>query len=83
METRLTQQTNKERAEKVLLKAKAQEKRIKRVPFRLNSRTTIMISESKARDRNYLKMLVEKLSNSSTIITDVESLIDSFINSLK
>mgnify|MGYP000312240364 CR=1 FL=1 len=83
METRLTQQTNKERAEKVLLKAKAQEKRIKRVPFRLNSRTTIMINESRARDRKYLKMLVEKLSNSSTIITDVESLIDSFINSLK
>lgn len=83
METRLTQQTNKERAEKVLLKAKAQEKRIKRVPFRLNSRTTIMINESRARDRNYLKMLIEKLSNSSTIITDVESLIDSFINSLK
>lgn len=83
METRLTQQTNKERAEKVLLKVKAQEKRIKRVPFRLNSRTTIMINESRARDRKYLKMLVEKLSNSSTIITDVESLIDSFINSLK
>ena len=83
METRLTQQTNKERAEKVLLKAKAQEKRIKRVPFRLNSRTTIMINESRARVRKYLKMLVEKLSNSSTIITDVESLIDSFINSLK
>lgn len=83
METRLTQQTNKERAEKVLLKAKAQEKRIKRVPFRLNSRTTIMINESRARDRKYLKMLVEKLSNSSTIITDVESVIDSFINSLK
>lgn len=83
METRLTQQTNKERAEKVLLKAKAQEKRIKRVPFRLNSRTTIMINESRARDRNYLKMLIKKLSNSSTIIADVESLIDSFINSLK
>lgn len=83
METRLTQQTNKKRAEKVLLKAKAQEKRIKRVPFRINSRTTILVNESRARDRKYLKMLVEKLSNSSTIITDVESLIDSFINSLK
>ena len=83
METRLTQQTNKERAEKVLLKVKAREKQIKRVPFKLNSRTTIMIMESRARDREYLKMLVGKLSDSNIVDTEVESVIDSFINSLK